>query len=272
MNPAKIKDLPIHLNTLVEFIATWFKHLKAQTYTVKISNPKDLKDTANLKDMSKKLDSLNKSVEQLSVIVSKIKIPGAPKSIDVNNFPKHPTTMDVKVINPVVDKDVQKVEVTNWKFPEIKFPDIKIPEYPKLPKFPEFKFPKSFNVDNFPKTQKVEGEVTVESFNNLLDGIQVLVDSIGDLKRELLFALTSVSTGVGNVVASTTGSHKEKVPGDVRYDPDWDTPIYTGTHQNPDASTSDDNWSITKTTYSGSAATRQVTRRGSWDGRTSLFS
>lgn len=194
--------------TLIEFLARWFKSFTSGVNDVKVKNPNDLKNTAELKSLENKLTDVRRAVDSLNDNVGKLK---APTSIEVSNLPKQPEVQKVQVTNEVKsDNSPKDVKILNWPEP------IKLPEYPKFPeiKIPEYKeikippFPKQIEVSNLPKKQTVEGEVAVSEFQELLKGVQVVVDSITDLKTDLVFSIENMQNGVGNVVATSMGSHK----------------------------------------------------------------
>jgi len=207
----------------------------------------------------------------------------------------------VEITNHKEDKELQKVEVTNQievpPFPEINIPPVKIPPFPKIPdtvkvsnlkdiKIPETKipkypeFPKEMKISNLkdiefpefpqvPEIQQVVGEVTVSNMEAMFSGLKAVVDSIYDLKIELLHSMATQTAST--ITATPIGSHKEKINGTTLWDPDDETPTYTGLHHLPNAPEGADNWEILKHTYSDGKQTKIVRKKGAWSDRASLF-
>jgi hypothetical protein len=106
-------------------------------------------------DTAQGFNSIVKKIEETKQLFGQ-------KGIQVNNFPKIPTKIEVtnfpqekeidfKSLESKLDSLNESIKKLPTKFPEFpKIPEVKIPAFPKIPevKIPEFKFPKSFKVDN----------------------------------------------------------------------------------------------------------------------------
>lgn len=256
---------------LTSFLAIWFKSLKEHTFKVKVVGEKKdyspaltaslklLEDLKNKKsiDYSKLILSLKDSLDELNKKEISLVIP-EPKEVDFSDVIKAIKAIQIET----KDVDVKGVEKL---LSELKT------ELRKVEVINPTKFPKSMevfgkvSVENFPKEEKEE-----VNFSPVIAVLEKVVDEIRDMKLEMNQSLKNVST-VTSSFAGMTGSYKEKTKGTILYDPSDAAPVYIGTHAWADAPTSDENWEIIKQTYSGDNVTKMVTRKGTWDGRSSLF-
>jgi hypothetical protein len=241
---------------IFSFLAIWFDNLKRSVFKVEITNKQ------GSQAIERKLDGI---ARQLEDELTKIRLVTVTNQKDVNLQGLEKKLTDILgALQGVKPSDLSKVErlltslIDSIKgIPQPKIPDIKIPET---------KFPKSMAVDNFPAVQKVTGSVEVD-FKKVLEGLQVVVDAINDMK----LTMSQEMKGGGTVYTGQTGANREKMKGTTLYDPDDSAPIYLGTNSAPDADTAIGDWEILKFTYSGANVTKIVRRVGSWTGRTALF-
>ena len=178
---------------LIEFLAGWFQSFKDGTYKVTVDNPVD-----NSKELS-----------EIKGAVDSIVIPEPKGEVSVSNWPKFPEfklpkIFSVNVENFPKQKETKEVSINNW--PKIDWP-----------KFPEFKLPDVFRirgkveVENMPE---IPDTVGLKGFDRIIDGLQIVVDSIQELKSEM--------GGVGKTITATSiGSRRKQ----ELYDSD-DNPIF----------------------------------------------
>lgn len=227
------------IEILLNFFGVWFKKLESNTYQVEVTNPQKQQDFSKLE---RRLAKVAESIEKISQ--------------DKNTDAK--LKAQIGYLLQGFKSTNQKVEVTNWKLPKLNIPNV-------------LRVDGDVRVSNLPKTQVISGTVNVKDFSNLVQGIQVVVNGLESLKLEI--RNKEFKGGGGTVTAVSTGSHKEKVPGTIWYDPDSDRPIYIGTNETESAADSEPHTTIIKTTYSGSSnkITKQERRVGSWADRATLF-
>lgn len=176
---------------LTDFLSKWFQSFKDFTYKVSVDNPVD---------NSKKLDDIKEAITSLTF----------PEPIEPKPFP---TKMDVDIKNWPKEKEKdgpEEVKVSNWpKLPEFKF---KLPDIFKIKgevkadvEFPETqKIEGKVDVD-FPKTQQISGNVSINQFEKLIGGFQVVVDMLRE--QALEFDVLS-RRGQEQITAMTMGSRK----------------------------------------------------------------
>jgi len=158
---------------MFSFLALWFNNLRKNVFKVEvINNSKD--DTKNLES---KLDEVVQALKEL---------PEERSDITEKRMKEY-----IVLTKALDERKTQKVEVTNLKYPELKIPK-------------DTQVHGSVSVSNLPKVQEVSGDINVREFPNLLKGIQVVVDTINDLKLDFAQSFK----GFGNSFASTAGSRE----------------------------------------------------------------
>lgn len=262
----KSAKLPFNIYS---FFAEWFRDIKGSVFKVELTNQKEVDLGSVDKSFEKVLGSLeelkkgefltNVTNKELFVSVNNIKLP------DETKIHKKIDSLIVAVKSLKFEEDsrlaplLESLVSLAAKTRVVELADKKV----------EVSFPETQKVvvENLPKVQKVEGSVSLDKFEKLIDGMQAIFDKLEELRVEL-----PKGVGGGGVsVTGGTGSYKEKTKGTVLYDPDDSTPTYVGTHDVADADTADSKWEILKYSYSGSNVIKIVRRIGSWDSRASLF-
>lgn len=271
------------LTTILNFFGAWFKFLIKKEFTVKVSNQikPDTGIHRRLDLLKEEVTGLGLKLLNISRVIKEIDIPQPLKEVTITNLPKDKEIQKVEITNHQEQKEVQKVEVTNYPSEkdvqkveitnhkeDLRISNLEEINIPELPK--DQKIHGDVTITNFPEAQKVTGLINVFDFAKLLEGVQVLVNAVDDLKLEMSAKLDRVSERA-SVGVATTGSHKEQIDGTTLFDPSDAQPTYIGKHTLPDASETDDGWEIVKFTYSGTSTTKIIRRKGVWADRASLF-
>lgn len=158
----------MNMKELISFLAIWFDNFKKYTFKV------DIGATGQLSSFSKDLAKLDADLK--AIILGVARLEEQRKII----FPKIDIPTSIKVSNFPASKEFPKsIEVSNLPdFPEF-------PESVRVSNFPDY--PKSQEV-RFPEVQKIEGGVTVKnqlSLEEVIKGLQTVVDVINDLRLEI---------------------------------------------------------------------------------------
>lgn len=230
-------------NGLPEFFAIWFQNLKQHIFKTEIVSPKlD-------RFLDKHLNGDSPINDIRSLVKELVSISGKNIKVDLSNV-KFPSLTHVD----------GAVKVINFPSPQS---SIGINNFPTNQKVNGI-----IDIANFPKDQKVNGGVEITNIDKIIQGLQVVVDAINDLK------MTQGVGGGSTVVASSMGGarNNDKIKGTTLFDPDDSAPIYVGIHESSSANTSDGGWEILKYTYSGANVTRITRKAGAvWSNRATLF-
>lgn len=171
---------------ILDFLGKWFKHLKSHVFKVEVTNKE------STEKLEKAIDNVVTVIKELDSTTKKVEVQNG-KEADFSPLLNSMQEVTKAVRELQFPDAVESVTVKNLA--DIKFP--KFPDFPEFPKFPEIKIPEV----KFPKTQEVKGDVAVTNLKPLLDGLQVVVDSLNDLKLEMAQSNKEVST----VLAHTRG-------------------------------------------------------------------
>lgn len=155
---------------IFSFLAIWFNNLKKSVFKVELINSKN-----DFKPLENKLDDINKSLKNLPSATS-----GGFGETFYETYVK-----DIReLVSKIRPKDTQKVEVTNLRIPETKFPS-------------HMSVSGDVRVTNLPEVQKVSGDVSVSGFEKFIQGLQVVVDAINDLKLDMAQSFKGVAGSFG---------------------------------------------------------------------------
>lgn len=187
---------------LIDFLGTWFNHFLNTTSVTKVTNPAELRDEKTIKEESKKtLDALSTISKELRDAISQIQISEPKEEVSISNLKDINIPAQKEVIFPkefIVSnlKDIVIPEQKETKFPDgfkiTNLKDIRIPEQLS-----------EISIKNFPTIQQISGDVNVSQFSDLLNGVQVVVDSVNALDR----SIQSIAN-IPQIVATSMGSHK----------------------------------------------------------------
>lgn len=182
---------------LLDFLGKWFKNIKAHIFKVEVTNSdKGLADISkSLQEVVSTLTALDSTTKKVEVLNQKeLDLSGVVGKLDnvIRGIAAIPSVDNSKIENLLdklnaISSQIRKVEVTN---------------HPKFPEYPtKMEVNGKVTVD-FPKKQEVSGEVSINNLKSLIDGLQIVVESINDLKLELPKAVSM------SMVSGTTGSSK----------------------------------------------------------------
>ena len=190
------------LTSITSFLAIWFNDFKKHVFKVQVVNDKQ----SDFSGVEKKIGAIVSSLNLLSAELSRSSsatnneyIKGMVKRIDVLlSLLKNNKDMNLSRLESSVDslvKVMRRAEITG---------DVK--------------------VTNFPNTQKVEGDVKLSNMQEIIKGLQVVVDAINSLKIDLSHEVKGMSTtfmggagsraahkitdGTDTVTITTVGSDK----------------------------------------------------------------
>lgn len=155
---------------IFSFLAIWFNNLKKSVFKVELINQKN-----DLKPLENKLDDINKSLKNL---------PSATSGGFGHTFYETYVKDIRELVSKIRPKDTQKVEVTNLRIPETKFPS-------------HMSVSGDVRVTNLPEVQKVTGDVSVSGFEKFIQGLQVVVDAINDLKLDMAQSFKGIGGAFG---------------------------------------------------------------------------
>lgn len=188
------------LAQLTSFFAIWFNDFKKHVFKVEVTNSKSSENSLLEKKIGAVVSSLDlvaKQLERSNSAQTTTYLKDLSLRIgDLTSNLKNTKELNILKLEELIGSLVQAVKRTE--------------------------IIGRVSVDNLPPVQKVEGAVDVD-FKSVLEGLQVVVDAINDLKIEMSHEMK----GVGQIYAGQTGSR-----GSIKITDGTDTATITGVGSN----------------------------------------